>query len=113
MNANDALDEAAALTMLGDHERALNLRLEGARQEVAALLADARRAADRLREQADIELRAEIEAVEREASRDLERRVDAIRSEGARQIDLRRSQGLQNRDRVLMWLLSQVDGGGP
>jgi vacuolar-type H+-ATPase subunit H len=110
---DNSLDEAASLERLREHERELDRRLEAASQEAARLLAEARLAAERLREQADLELRAEVERLRQEASIELEGQLAAIRRETERSVRAVSRRAEQNREQALAWLLARVAGKEP
>jgi vacuolar-type H+-ATPase subunit H len=110
MKPNDSLDETEALAGLREHERDLDRQLEGARQEAAKLLAEARQAAERLGEEAECKLRQEVKRLREEASRDLERALAAARDETGRRIEALRREAGRNQETALAWLLSRVVG---
>jgi vacuolar-type H+-ATPase subunit H len=110
MKVTDPPDEAEALARLREHERELDRRLEDARGEVAGLLAEARQAVERLREDGAAELRQEVERLRQEASRERQRLLAGVRDETGRRIEALREQAARNRDEALAWLLSRVAG---
>ena len=80
------------------------------RQEAAALVDEARQAAEALRAQAETELHEEVEHLREEASRILERALADTRDETGRRIEALRRQGERNQEQAVAWLLSRVTG---
>jgi len=107
MKATAAPDETDALARLREHEGALDRQLEKARAEAAALLAEARAEADRLRD-VEAELAEQIDRLRREVEAELEAAVAARRDETARRIAALREVAARNRERALEWLLARV-----
>jgi F0F1-type ATP synthase membrane subunit b/b' len=110
MKGIESLDEAETLARLAEHERELDGQLEGARREAARLLAETRRTAERLSNEAVARLSEEVERLRQQASRDLERAVTAIRDETGQRIDALRRQAGRNREKALDLVLSRVAG---
>jgi hypothetical protein len=110
MKATDPADEAAALASLREHEQRLDRQLREARVAAQGLLAEGHLAADRLKEQAEIELRETLGSLRQEQARELELALGAIRDETLRRGQRLRHQAGLSRKRTLAWLLARVAG---
>jgi vacuolar-type H+-ATPase subunit H len=102
--------EAEALVKLREHEHDLDCRLEDARREAEAILAEVRREAERLKERAKAELRGAVERLHQEQARQVEQALAAIQEENRRRGRALRHQAELNREQAVAWLVSRVTG---
>jgi hypothetical protein len=109
-SAGEPSDEAASLARLADHERKLDRRLDEARREANALLADARRQAEAAKREAEATLAEELERLRRDHAQRLGRSLAAIRDQTAARCAEVRQRAARNRERVLDFLLACVAG---
>ena len=95
---------------LREHELALDRRVEEARSRAREILAGARAEAERLKEEAKVELAQEVEALRREKAREMEAALLAAREETAVKMETLRRRAEANRERALAFLLLRVTG---
>ena len=105
-----AQDELKALAGLREHERYLDQQLEDARLEGERIVAGARKAADRLKQEAEARLVEEIQRLRTQAAAELESTLASVRDETDRRCESLRRAAEQNQERALVWLLARVAG---